>query len=363
MKETRRIEFIFEIVRILAALVIAYGVTLLCIMLISDNPGEAVYMFAIGPFTSKRRFGQLIGKFIPYLLTGTGMCFVYASNRFNLIGEGVYLMSGCMVALVATQFMSPETPHMVFILVLILVGALTGAAFGSIPALLREKAKINETVVSIMMNYALLYAATYLVKTQMYDTSITYMASEPLPDAAKLTRLVSGSQIHAGIFIGIAAVIVTALIFFRTPLGYSIRICGSNPKFARTAGIGMTSSLIAAQVLGATLSGIGGAVDIMGIYDRYMWTGLTNMGFDGLLVAVLSKKNPIFVPLGAFLLAYMRTGAAVLNYTTEIPIEFVDIMQAIIILLIAAEHFLGGFKEKFIFKATKNKNKEVAKNA
>ena len=358
MKETRKIEFIFEIFRILVALVIAYGLTLLCIMLISDDPGEAVYMFAVGPFTSKRRFGQLVGKFIPYLLTGTGMCFVYASNRFNLIGEGVYLMSGCMVAFMATQVMNPETPHMVFVLTLILVGALTGMVFGSVPALLREKMKINETVVSIMMNYALLYAATYIVKTKMYDTSITYMASEALPKAAKLTTFIRGTQIHGGLIVGVLAVIVTALIFYKTPLGYSIRICGSNPNFAKTAGIGMTSSLIAAQVMGATLSGIGGAVDIMGIYDRYMWTGLTNMGFDGLIVAVLSKKNPVFVPLGAFLLAYMRTGAAILNYTTEIPIEFVDIMQAIIILLIAAEHFMGGFKEKLIFNASRKKNKE-----
>ena len=354
MKETRRIEFIFEIFRILVALVIAYGVTLLCIMIISDDPGNAVYMFAIGPFTSKRRFGQLIGKFIPYLLTGTGMCFVYASNRFNLIGEGTYLMSGCMVALFATQILPAQTPHLLFVLILIVVGALTGAAFGSIPAILREKVKINETVVSIMMNYALLYGATYIVKTKMYDTSITYMASEALPAGAKLTTLVRGTQIHTGLFVGILAVIVTALIFYKTPLGYNIRICGSNAKFAKTVGIGMTGSLISAQVLGATLSGIGGTIDILGIYDRYMWTGLTNMGFDGLLVAVLSKKNPAFVPLGAFLLAYMRTGAAILNYTTEIPIEFVDIMQAIIILLIAAEHFMGGFKEKLIFNVSKN---------
>ena len=98
MKETRKIEFGFEIFRIVVALAIAYGITLLCIMLISDDPFQAVYMFAVGPFTSIRRLGQLFGKFIPYLLTGAGMCFVYASNRFNLIGEGVYLMSGCLVA-------------------------------------------------------------------------------------------------------------------------------------------------------------------------------------------------------------------------------------------------------------------------
>lgn len=141
MKETRRIEFAFEIFRIIVALAIAYGITLLCIMLISDDPGQAVYMFAIGPFTTVRRLGQLFGKFIPYLLTGAGMCFIYASNRFNLIGEGVYLISGCLVTLVSLLLQDAGIPHMAFVLLLVLVGAGVGAAFGAVPAVLREKTR------------------------------------------------------------------------------------------------------------------------------------------------------------------------------------------------------------------------------
>lgn len=355
MKQTRKIEFIFEICRILVALGIAYGLTLLCIMAISDKPGEAVYLFAAGPFTTMRRFGQMIGKFIPYLLTGTGMCFVYASNRFNLSGEGIYLFAGCMVAWAAVTIGDAPVPHFLLILLLVLIGAATGAVFGFVPAVLREKLGANEVVVSIMMNYALLYGSLYILKMKMRDDTVTYMASPQFSENAKLTTLVPGTNIHSGIFIGILAVIVTALIFYKTPLGYSIRICGSNPDFAKASGINMTKSLITAQVLGAVLAGIGGAIDIMGIYNRYMWTALTNMGFDGLLVAVLSRKNPALVPLGALLLAYMRTGAAILNYSTEIPLEFVEIMQAIIILLIAAEMFMGGLKKKIIFGTAKNK--------
>ena len=103
---------------------------------------------------------------------------------------------------------------------------------------------------------------------------------------------------------------------------------------------------------------LGGAVDILGVYERYMWTGLTQMGMDGLLVAVLSKKKPQYVPLGAFLLAYMKTGATILNYKTDLPLEFVQVMQAIIILLIAAEHFLGGAKEQVIFSMARKAEKE-----
>jgi simple sugar transport system permease protein len=188
------------------------------------------------------------------------------------------------------------------------------------------------------------------------------MASTLLDENVKLTTLIPNTQIHSGLFIGLLAVVVTSIIFYKTPLGYSIRIGGSNPDFAKASGINLTKSMIIAQVIGASLAGVGGAVDILGIYDRYMWTSLTNMGFDGLLVAVLAKKNPIFVPLGAFLLAYLRTGASILNYTTEIPIEFVQIVQAIIILLIAAQQFMGGSKQKLIFNSAKKKNqKELVK--
>ena len=196
MKETRKIEFLFEIGRILVALAIAYALTLLCIMAISDEPGKAVYMFAVGPFTTMRRFGQMIGKFIPYLLTGSGMCFVYASNRFNLSGEGIYLFSGCLVAWTVVSIGGAGIPHIALIILLICIGAASGAALGFIPAVLREKVGANEVVVSIMMNYALLYSATYILKTKMRDDSVTYMASPIFGDNAKLSALVPNSNIH-----------------------------------------------------------------------------------------------------------------------------------------------------------------------
>lgn len=362
MKGTKRAETLFELFRILAALVIAYGLTLLCIMLITENPLEAVSYFALGPFSTVRRFGQLMGKYIPYLLTGVGMCFVYASNRFNLIGEGVYSLSACMVIYFALMLEPLGIPHVLFVIILLAIGTLSGAVVGFVPAVLREKLGIHEVVSSIMLNFALLYATTYVIKAKVADGTLTYLGSKMLPESAKLTTLVKGTYIHSGLFIGLAAVVVAYLIFYKTSLGYSIRISGSNAEFAKASGINITKSMIIAQVLGATFSALGGAVDFLGIYDRYLWTALTQMGFDGLMVAVLSKKKPQFVPLGAFLLAYMRTGATILNYQTDLPLEFVQIMQAIIILLIAADQFMGGIKNKIIFNIAKKNEKEAQQN-
>ena len=124
MKKVRRIESAFELARILLALVIAYALSLLCLVLVTEDPIEAVYMFAVGPLTSTRRIGQVIVKFIPYALCGVGMCFMYASNRFSMFGEGSYLMSGCFVTIAAFALEPYHLPLIVMVPILLVVGSL-----------------------------------------------------------------------------------------------------------------------------------------------------------------------------------------------------------------------------------------------
>ena len=58
------------------------------------------------------------------------------------------------------------------------------------------------------------------------------------------------------------------------------------------------------------------------------------------------------VPLAAFFLAFVRVGAQILNRTSDIPAEIVSVVQATIILLIAAKAFLAKYKHKMIVKET-----------
>ncbi|MEG0216438.1 MAG: ABC transporter permease, partial [Hungatella sp.] len=94
------------------------------------------------------------------------------------------------------------------------------------------------------------------------------------------------------------------------------------------------------------------------------WVTSTQHGFDGLMVAVLARRNPILVPVAALLLAYIRIGADVVNSKGDIPIEFITVIQGIVILLVAAEEFMGSYKKKLIYKAAQenlknDKAKEV----
>jgi simple sugar transport system permease protein len=146
-----------------------------------------------------------------------------------------------------------------------------------------------------------------------------------------------------------------------------MRTVGANPSFARFAGLGVTKTVVIAQLIGGAIVGLGGSVEILARYDRYLWDAgqSPQYGFDGLVVAVLAHKNPALIPVGAFILAYIRIGADIVTRSTDIPAEFVSIVQGIIILLIAAEMFLSNFKKKLIFKNAKDdlKNEEAQRAA
>ena len=350
MNRTSKVEFTVELVRIVTAVAIAYAVALITLFVISDDPVYIIQQFILGPFSSPRRIGSIINLAIPFTFTGLCMCFMYAVNKFNLAGEGTFMFAGCVISLAAIKI-GDSLPGPVAMIVLFALAAVIGAFISFIPAFMEAKFKANIVVASLMLNSILVFLAIYLLKYFMRDTTIGTLASLPIPEAVKLPSVFGKMRIHAGFFLAVASVAFVAMLFYKMVFGYKMRVVGNNPLFAKASGINMMGTIIGAQLVGGAFAGIGGACEILGNYDRYMWTASTQHGFDGLMVAVLAKKNPLLVPVAACLLAYIRIGADVVNSKGDIPIEFITIIQGIVILMVAAEEFMGGYKKKLIYKA------------
>ena len=363
MNKTRKIEMTVELIRILVAVGIAYAIALVTLFLISEDPVYIIQQFVLGPFSSVRRVGSIINQAIPFVFTGLCFCFMYAVNKFNLAGEGIFMFAGCMSTLVAVN-LGEGLPFPLMVLILMVVGAITGIVMIAIPALLDAKFKANIVVVSLMLNSILVFLSIWVLKYQMRDPSIGAMGSYPLPDNAVLPNIFGKFRIQSGLFFAIIAVILVAILFYKMVFGYKMRVVGSNPLFAKACGINMMGTIVAAQLIGAGLARMGGTCEILGNYDRFKWTASTQHGFDGLMVAVLARRNPLLVPVAALLLSYIRIGANVVNSKGDIPTEFITVIQGIVILLVAAEEFMGGFKKKMIYKAAeeslaKDKKEEV----
>lgn len=356
-KKTQRIESIMEIVRIIAGMGIAYLVALVILMAISDDPLFIVKQFILGPFSSARRIGSIINLAVPFTICGLSMCFMYAVNKFNLIGESIFMFAGCIVTFVGIK-LGNSLPMIVMVPLLLVVGAIVGAVLAFIPAIMDRSLKANVVVVSLMLNSVVAQLAVWVLRYFMRDNTISYLGSKPTPESMQLPLLFGKMRIGAGFIIAIIAVIIVSIVFFKTSFGWKMRLVGSNPNFSRAVGFSTLGISFAAQLLGGALAGVAGATEIMNSYKRFLWETTTGHAFDGLLVSVLARRNPALIPVGALFLAYLRIGADVVNSSGDIPNEFVTVIQGIIILLVAAESFLSGTRKKLIYKTVQKEEEE-----
>lgn len=346
MNRERKFELIRTLVSVFIAIVLAFGI----ILLVSDQPMEAIVTFITGPLSSKRYIGNIIETAIPLIFSGLAMSVVFQASLFNMGTEGVFFISGVVASAVAIFIPMPTVFHQVAV---IGTGALVGAIVASIPGFLKAKWNASELVTSLMLNNIVLGLGLYFLNYKLRDVEAMSVISYKFQETALLPNIVQGTRIHFGLILALVTVVVVYLILYKSKWGYEIRMTGLNKEFAKYSGINTFKVIILAHLISGFIGGMGGAVEIMGMHKRFQWTALPGYGFDGALVAMLARNNPIGVIGAALFLAYVRVGADLVARLSDVPAEMVSILQGVIILLISAERFLHSYKQKMVLKEVK----------
>jgi ABC-type uncharacterized transport system permease subunit len=143
--------------------------------------------------------------------------------------------------------------------------------------------------------------------------------------------------------VAVAMAVVVYYILQKTTLGYEVRASGLNPSAAENGGINVKKTMILALILGGALAGIGGAGEILGVHNRFIQGFSPGYGFDGIAVALVGGLNPIGVLLAAILFGALRSGGMLMTRATHVPLDIVVILQALVIIFVAAPHFIRYF--------------------
>lgn len=340
----------FQIIKFLLAILIAFGISFVILLFTTSSPLIALKDLLIGPLTSVRRFSTVLEIMIPVAFAGLAVTLMFRANQFNLASEGAMFMGALVSAIVGIYFNA--SPMLVKISAMFLAGC-AGALITVIPGILKVKWNASELVSSIMLNYVMLYFGLFIFSRYARDPDQAFSASFKLGPDVRLTKILSGTRLHTGIIILLIFVILSYIFLYKTKWGYKLRIVGSNTSFAKTIGISTTSVILTSQLLGGFLAGLGGSVEMLGIYSRFQWTALPGYGFDGVIVAILAKENPMYVPLAAFFLSYLRIGADYMYRQSDVASEIVAIIQGLVIVLIAADAFLAKYRHRQITKESK----------
>lgn len=346
----------FELLRTLIALCISIAFAALVISLTSKSPGESVRTFFLAPFESGYTIGKIFTEAVPLMFTGAAVCLMIQSGQFNMFVEGAFFAGGLIGAVVGAGL---HLPAFILPLAAMLIAAVITGAIGYVPAKLKSNLGINEFVTSLMFNFIVYWVCMYLFTYKFCDPDYSSLATPLLSDTAKLPYLNYDNEVSSNILIALAVVLLSAIFLYRTKWGYAMRMTGGNRNFAEYSGIRTKSVIVYSQVIGSAIAGFGGAAFILGNFYRFNWKALPNYGFDGFVVAIIAKNNPLLVPLAALFMGYLRTGAMEMARLSDVPNEVVYIIQALMMILVGAQGFITIWKKHRV----KSKTERIKKNA
>lgn len=343
-----------------------------------------------------------IVRAIPFIIAGLAVGLGFKAGLFNIGAEG-QLYAGAIAVAALGAFSPPATPGFILLPSVILCGILGGFLWGALPGALKAYAGAHEVITTIMLNFIAILLVDWLIKSvdplilgdvtasvprtptilpaAMLPTIdvirsplglalataavalITFCAAyvparRDNPQAALrrsliwafmmaltqlfLTLIAGGDQskLHVGFWLMIAAVWLTDWFLTRTTLGFELRTVGANPNAAKYAGMNVPRSVMLAMALSGMLAGLAGAIEISGVEHDMMPRFFAGVGFDAIAVALLARNHPKAMIAAGLLWGGLLSGAGLMQIRADISIDLVKIVQALMIMFVAADQMI-----------------------
>ncbi len=335
------------------AMLISIIISALIMAVCGYNPFEAYSAILTGAFGSLRGIAQTLAQATPLIFTGLAFAFAKKASLINLGVEGQMYMGALGAALVGITDLG--LPAIIHIPLAVLAGFLFGAAYAAIIGILKVKFGSNEVVAGVMLNSIATYFINYLLNGVLLAEGSNVAQTERVLETARLPRIFSSYQVTIAIFLAVLVCIAIRWFSSSTTLGYEIRSVGMNKLAAETAGINIGKALIIAMCVSGGIAGLAGANQVLGVDRRLISDFSPGYGFNGIAVSALAADNPVGVILAGLIFGVLRAGAMELNRSTGIPVEFIDVIQAMVVIFVSAPlmiRHMGRIKHVFAKKAT-----------
>ncbi len=269
----------------------------------------------------------------PYIFAGLAVALGFRGGLFNIGGEGQLLVAAGVAVVIGYSF---QLPWFIHLPLAFLGGILGGALYGAIPGYLKAKTGAHEVINTIMMNYIAFrffsWAFTGPLRRPGGDAPVT---QEIFP-SAYLPQIFTGYRFHWGFFVALLVAFGMWWLLFKTTLGFEIRTVGANPNAARYGGMKITRITVLTMAISGGLAGMAGANEVLGL-NHFLADGFSSgYGFDAIALALLGKSHPLGVVLASLLFGTLRNGATRMQSIASIPIDIISIVQALVIVFIAA---------------------------
>jgi general nucleoside transport system permease protein len=332
-------ELVFPLIAIIAAFVVG-GII---VALIGDDPIQT-YRLLIGSALSwPDGIGYTLFYATPLIFTGLAVAVGFRCGLLNIGAEGQLTIAAFAAAWAGITFASLSS--WILIPLSCVVAVLSGAAWATVPGILKARFGSHEVINTIMMNFIAFGVASALTQTYFKEQGDPILQTLPIGAQAHIPRLgqliawlPARIPLNVAFMLALLACALVYVFLWRTKWGYEIRATGTNPAAAEYGGISVKKQIVLAMAVSGGLAGMVAINEVLGYRYRYYQGFSPQYGFTGIAVALLGRNHPVGVLLAAlFFGALTRGGLFVDIFTERVSKDLVLVLQALVILFVAAE--------------------------
>jgi simple sugar transport system permease protein len=313
---------------------ITFAITAGPIILAGANPIEAYAEFVVVPLTSQFTLLEVLVTATPILFTGAAVAIAFRAGYWNIGAEGQLLLGA--VGAAGIGIVVGDLPLLLALPIMIAGGALAGAAWALVPALLRVRFGIDEVVTTLLLNPVALLLVNGLLHGPWRDPITGFPESPRIAASAEFPTLIDRSRLHLGFVVALAVILVAWYVLAKTPAGLRLRATGLSPHGARFAGINVSRTLLGAALVSGAIAGIAGVSEVAGIQNRLTGGLSPGYGYTGIVVATLGTLTMPGVAIAALFLGDLTVGASSAARSLGIPSQLGAVVQGVLLLTTVA---------------------------
>lgn len=258
-------------------------------------------------------FQQTMFFSIPLLIVALGGMFSERSGVINIALEGIMTM-GAFTSILFINLTGNSMSGQGQLLIAIVIAMVTGVIFSLFHAYAAINMKADQTISGTALNmfapaFAIFVARIIQGVQQIQFNNTFRIDSVPVLGSIPVIGDLFFKNTYITTYMGIAILIISTIVLYKTRFGLRLRACGEHPQAADAAGVNVYRMQYAGVMISGALAGLGGLVFVVPTSTNFN-ASVAGYGFLALAVLIFGQWKPIRIMWASLFFGLTKAVAA-----------------------------------------------------